>query len=103
MHVTYRNNTHLVLLISALQSVTPITLPTTAKSRPTLGSLPATAHLNSGEFTISLPMRRAMASDGAPETTTYKPQNKHKRSYNEKMHTKTPLSEVICAFTAFAS
>mmetsp|Transcript_5841 Transcript_5841/g.10108 ORF Transcript_5841/g.10108 Transcript_5841/m.10108 type:complete len:326 (+) Transcript_5841:392-1369(+) len=48
----------------------PTVLPTTAISRPTFGSLPATAHLNSGELTTALPMARAASSDQHPLTAT---------------------------------
>mmetsp|Transcript_14591 Transcript_14591/g.46846 ORF Transcript_14591/g.46846 Transcript_14591/m.46846 type:complete len:245 (-) Transcript_14591:720-1454(-) len=44
--------------------------PTAPTMRPTLGSLPATAVLTSGELTTALPTPRASSADGAPRTAT---------------------------------
>lgn len=56
----------LVLDTSVWGDSVAINLPTTASSRPTLGSFPAIADLNNGEFTTDLPSRRARPVDGAP-------------------------------------
>ena len=51
-------------------AVRPKYEPTAATSRPTLGSLPATAHLKRGELTTALPTPRASSGVGAPRTAT---------------------------------
>lgn len=63
--------TDLTLSSGMSRSLLPMNLPTAASSLPTLGSLPAMAHLNKGELTTARPMSRAMRKDGAFLTVTW--------------------------------
>ena len=90
-------HSHFVLVTSVSGDSAPMTLPTTASSLPTLGSLPAMAALNSGELTTALPRRRARSDVGAPVTRTCetkKKKEKKKRGQDSPAWSSTALAQL---------